>query len=70
MPLLKPRALAAFLPPEARLLGLDLGEKTIGLAVSDPARRVATPVETLQRRDPKGDVMAVAARAAARGSAA
>jgi len=32
-----------------RLLGLDLGEKTIGLAVSDSARRVASPVDTLRR---------------------
>lgn len=31
------------------LLGLDIGEKTIGVAVCDPARRVATPVETLRR---------------------
>jgi len=32
-----------------RLLGLDLGEKTIGLALSDTSRSVATPMETLQR---------------------
>lgn len=32
-----------------RLLGLDLGEKTIGLAVSDAARRVASPIDTLRR---------------------
>jgi putative Holliday junction resolvase len=70
MPLLKPRALAAALPAQARLLGLDLGEKTIGLAVSDPARRVASPVETLPRRDPKADFAAVVERAAARGIAA
>lgn len=31
------------------LLGLDLGEKTIGVAVCDPARQVATPVETIRR---------------------
>jgi putative Holliday junction resolvase len=31
------------------LLGLDLGEKTIGVASCDPARRVATPVETIAR---------------------
>jgi len=33
----------------SRLLGLDLGEKTIGLAVSDGMRRVASPVETIRR---------------------
>ena len=32
------------------LFGLDLGEKTIGLAVCDPDRRVATPVVTVRRR--------------------
>jgi putative Holliday junction resolvase len=35
--------------PAARLLGLDLGEKTIGLALSDTMLRVATPLETLKR---------------------
>ena len=34
---------------QARLLGLDIGEKTIGLAISDSARRVASPLETLRR---------------------
>jgi putative Holliday junction resolvase len=37
------------LPPGARLLGLDLGEKTIGLALSDTSRSVATPFRTLKR---------------------
>ncbi len=37
------------LPPEARLLGLDVGTKTIGLALSDVTRSVATPYETLRR---------------------
>jgi putative Holliday junction resolvase len=37
------------LPPGARLLGLDLGEKTIGLALSDTRLTVATPLETLKR---------------------
>lgn len=31
------------------LLGLDLGEKTIGLAVSDPRWSVASPLETIRR---------------------
>jgi putative Holliday junction resolvase len=35
--------------PNARLLGLDLGEKTIGLALSDTSLSVATPMETLKR---------------------
>ncbi|MEM9616838.1 MAG: Holliday junction resolvase RuvX [Pseudomonadota bacterium] len=36
--------------PSGVLLGLDLGEKTIGVAVCDPDRRVATPVSTIRRR--------------------
>jgi putative Holliday junction resolvase len=32
-----------------RLLGLDLGEKTIGLALSDTLLTIATPMETLKR---------------------
>lgn len=35
--------------PNARLLGLDLGEKTIGLALSDTLLTVATPMESLKR---------------------
>ena len=41
--------LSAILAPGARLLGFDLGEKTIGLALSDTSRSVATPMETLPR---------------------
>ena len=37
------------LPEKGRLLGLDLGEKTIGLALSDVSRQIATPLETLKR---------------------
>ena len=37
------------LPPGLRLLGLDLGEKTIGLALSDTLLRVATPMQVLKR---------------------
>ena len=37
------------LAPTQRLLGLDLGEKTIGLALSDTTLSVATPMETLKR---------------------
>jgi putative Holliday junction resolvase len=36
-------------PPRGTLLGLDLGTKTIGVAVSDADRRVAAAVETIQR---------------------
>jgi putative Holliday junction resolvase len=35
--------------PGARFLGLDLGEKTIGIALSDTSHTVATPMLTLRR---------------------
>ncbi|NOD34294.1 MULTISPECIES: Holliday junction resolvase RuvX [unclassified Ruegeria] len=41
---------AAALPPMTALMGLDLGEKTIGVAVSDRMRGVASPLETVRRK--------------------
>jgi putative Holliday junction resolvase len=41
---------AAALPSIGALMGLDLGTKTIGVAVSDGLRQVATPLETVKRR--------------------
>jgi putative Holliday junction resolvase len=41
---------AAALPAQRALLGLDLGEKTIGVAVSDLFLSVATPLETIRRK--------------------
>jgi putative pre-16S rRNA nuclease len=40
---------AAVLPPRGALLGLDLGSKTIGIAVSDPDRKLAAGVATIAR---------------------
>jgi putative Holliday junction resolvase len=37
------------LAQDQRLLGLDLGEKTIGIALSDTSRSIATPMETLRK---------------------
>ncbi len=37
------------LPKGKRLLGLDLGDRTIGLALSDPGCTVASPIDTIQR---------------------
>ena len=37
------------LPPSGKLLGLDLGTKTIGVAVADGMRYSATPLETIKR---------------------
>lgn len=41
---------AAALPPRRALIGLDLGEKTVGVAVSDGMLSVATPLETIARK--------------------
>jgi putative Holliday junction resolvase len=40
----------AALPPSGRLIGLDLGTKTIGLALSDLGRGIASPMETIRRK--------------------
>ena len=48
-------ALRGRLTPGQRLLGLDLGEKTIGLALSDTMLTVATPFKTLKRGKFKAD---------------
>ena len=44
-----PAAFAAVLPPGRALMGLDLGTRTIGVAVSDTARHIASPLETIRR---------------------
>ena len=45
-----PEAFAAALPVTGAVAGLDLGTVTLGVAVSDLRRRVATPLETIKRR--------------------
>jgi putative Holliday junction resolvase len=42
--------LATLLPVRGSLIGLDLGTKTIGVAASDPDRRLAAGVETIARK--------------------
>jgi putative Holliday junction resolvase len=58
------------LPPRGALLGLDLGTKTIGVATSDPDRRLATGVETIARTAFSADARRVLALAAERKAAA
>jgi putative Holliday junction resolvase len=41
--------LPRLLAPEARLLGLDVGTKTVGMALSDVTRSIATPYDTVRR---------------------
>ncbi|HBF60081.1 MAG TPA: Holliday junction resolvase RuvX, partial [Methyloceanibacter sp.] len=55
------------LQPGARLLGFDLGTKTIGLALSDVTRVIATPYETVRRTKFTVDAKNVAAIAAKEG---
>ena len=50
MPELPLTELPQALQKRQRLLGLDLGEKTIGLAISDGGLAVASPLETIRRR--------------------
>ena len=50
MPVLALPDAAVLLPARGGLIGLDLGTKTIGVAASDPDRRVAAPVETIARQ--------------------
>ena len=58
---------AAALAPRTALAGLDYGDKTIGVAVSDGLRQVATPLETIRRRKFTLDAARLAAIVAARG---
>lgn len=43
-------ALPTLLEKNQRLLGLDLGDKTIGLAISDTEFSIATPLDTIRRK--------------------
>ena len=53
-------------PQRGAVVGLDLGTKTIGVAVSDPDRRLATGVETIQRKTFTADAARLLALAAER----
>ena len=55
-------------PERGALVGLDLGTKTIGVAVSDPDRRLATGVGTIQRKAFQADAVRLLAIAAERGA--
>ena len=53
-------------PARGALIGLDLGTKTIGVAVSDPDRKLATGVETVKRTAFTADATRLIALATAR----
>lgn len=61
MPLRKLHELPGLLAPQERLFGLDPGTKTIGVAVSDLHRGVASPLVTLRRTKLQPDLKALAA---------
>lgn len=69
MPVIEIAQAAALLPERGALIGLDLGSKTIGVAVSDPDRRVAAPVETIARKQFKIDAGRILKLAAERSAA-
>src|ERR1700733_6215822 len=69
MPVLTLNDAAALLPERGALIGLDLGTKTIGVATSDPDRRVAAPVETIARKRFALDVRRILELAAERRAA-
>ena len=49
MPVLDLLDLPAACPPDTPWMGLDLGEKTIGVAVSDSTRLIASPLELIRK---------------------
>jgi len=69
MPVLALTEAAPLLPPRGGLIGLDLGSKTIGVATSDPDRRLATTVETIARKTFTADAARILALAAERRAA-
>ena len=48
-------AFKALLPVQSRLLGLDMGTRTIGLALSDVTRMIASSMETIRRTKFRAD---------------
>ena len=57
---------AKHFPPRGALIGLDLGTKTIGVAVCDPDRKLATGVETIARKNFTADARRLLALAGER----
>ena len=44
-----------------RIMGLDIGDKRIGVAVSDPTQTLATPLKTIVRKDDESAVLEITA---------
>lgn len=60
MPIVDFPGLQALLVRDGRLMALDVGSKTIGIATSDALRMLATPVTTLRRARLAADLAALA----------
>jgi putative holliday junction resolvase len=58
-----PAELRTAVPPGRRLMGLDVGTKTIGLALSDTRLVIASPLDTIRRRRFRDDMAALFALA-------
>lgn len=67
MPVVELQELTSHLARHQRLLGLDLGTKTIGLALSDVELTIASPLETIIRVKFSKDVQVMLAIAAKQG---
>ncbi len=61
MPVCNPSDLKTLLPKGHRLLGLDIGIKTIGMALSDTTLMVATPLDTIRRTRFRDDAQRILA---------
>jgi putative holliday junction resolvase len=67
MPVCNPEDLKPLLAKGARLLGLDVGTKTIGMALSDTTLLIATPLDTIRRRRFREDLSRLLAEIARHG---
>lgn len=70
MPVVDLLALPAAAPPRTPLVGLDLGEKTIGVAVSDLTRAIASPLQLIRRSKFTAEAAELFALMAGRGAEA
>ena len=61
MPICNPTDLKAFMKQGQRLLGLDVGTKTIGMALSDTRLVIATPLDTIRRTRFRDDLARILA---------
>ena len=44
-----------------RIMGLDIGDKRIGVAISDPSQILASPLKTIVRKDDQSAILEIAA---------